>query len=172
MANSSKTEEKKVSPQSQTVEGLPDFSGWEERQVGFAPYWEPEAGQKFFGQVIDFDDRDEKFHRYLCVAGGPLDCFTGSEEQGTKTAKRVNKGDTFTISVYAQLKEEFELYLSAPFPVPVLVEAKEKIKGGKGHVWLYTVKVAPETNEKLRAFKAKMRTEALKGGEGLVPAGA
>lgn len=156
----------KKNPQASTVQGLPDFSGWQERQVGFSPFWRPEAKQWFFGQVIDLDDRDPEFVRYLCVAGMDLDCYTGSEEAGTLKPVKVHKGDTFTISVYSQLKEEFDLYLAADFPVPVRVEALEKIKGGKGHVWLYKVQVAPETNNLLKAFKAKMRESQLSGSSG------
>jgi hypothetical protein len=120
-----------------TAAGMPDFSGFVETATGFPPYWNPEPGKKFFGQVVGIDFRDPDFIRYTLLAGMDMDCATGPADDATPV--KVLKGERFNVSVYASLP--LDRFLGEY----ILVESIKKVKGGKGDMWRFKLLSSPET---------------------------
>lgn len=126
------------------AEGLPNFDEWSEDQVGFAPYWKPEEGEFFYGALVAKDTRDPNFIRYLVKAFSPHTCQRGPAD-GAEMVK-IEPGDFFSISVWAQLEAKFDEYLSYPFEVPLRALAVKKTEtstqGRK--VWNWSLRVPPD----------------------------
>lgn len=155
-------------------EELPDFSKWTPLQIGFAPYWHPEPGKRFFGEIVQRDDRDPEFVRYLVKTHKTEECRRGPNNDDTAKGAVgekviVNKGDTFSISVYYSLADEFDFHLffaeKTGRHVPILVEALKtvKTKGGQD-VWQWRVLVSPEDKQALDGRRDEYRR--FKTGEG------
>jgi hypothetical protein len=132
-------------------EEIPNFEGWVTEEVGFAPYWTPAPGEKCYATLVARDERDPEFVRYLLIAGMPIRCHRGPREGGEEVI--VNKGEQFSMSAYVQLDQPFMQYLNLGVPVPMLLTAKEKVKGGQGSVWVWDIKVSPETKAMLTAAR-------------------
>jgi hypothetical protein len=150
-----------ANPKNATPVGqMPNLEGFVREEVGFAPYWNPEAGAKVYATIEQMDQADPEFPRFLLRALAPVDAKRGSEEKGTEEDVKVEAGEVFSMSVYAQLAPKFAEYLSYPFPVPVVIVAKDKVKGGKGSVWLFDLLVSPETKAQLKSIRAARQLEA------------
>lgn len=152
MANpKNKTEE-------QTANGqVPNFDNWQEEQVGFAPYWNPEEEKWFYAQIIEKDERDPNFVRYLMRAGMDTPCKRGSDANQEDVL--VKAGEYFTISVYYSLQGAFDFYLETgirPFmKVIALKEVKTKTSGQT--CWTWKLLVSPESKKQLEAARVKHR---------------
>lgn len=148
--------------------GLPDFSTWSEEATGFAPYWNPEENAWFFARIIDKDERDPSFVRFLMQAGHDIPCKRGPAEEAEDVM--VNKGEFFTISVYYSLQDLFDFYLElartgALTPTQqfmrIMAIDKSKTKAGQ-KVWNWKVLVDPQT--KLIANQARAKLAQLGAG--------
>lgn len=139
------------------AEELPDFATWEEEQVGFAPYWNPEKDKWFYARIIEKDERDPEFVRYLMQAGVDTPCKRGPAEGAEDVM--VKKGEYFTISVYFSLQDLFDLYLETGIRPFMKVVAKDTTKTSTAGrtCWLWTLLVSPETKKLTMAAKEKMR---------------
>jgi hypothetical protein len=127
--------------------------GFEQQQTGFPPYWGPEHGKTFRGVVIERDDRDPEFMRFLLKATAPVACAQGPAEDQTEV--QVKAGEFFTCSAYAALP--LDRYVGCE----VFVQAKQKrdIKGGK-EVWDFALFCSAETARLVADRQAKMLAEA------------
>lgn len=149
------------------AEGLPeDFANWTELQIGFAPYWAPAEGKKFFGEIINRDDRDPDFTRYLIRSHRPEDCRRGPKLTGEEV--KIRKGDNFSIGVFAALRDEFDYHLffteKTGKHVPVVVEAVKKIpmqkktdEGEDMTVWTWRALCSPEMKKELDKYRDEWR---------------
>jgi len=144
------------------VDGLPDFSKWEEEQVGFAPYWSPAEEKWFLAQVFARDDRDPDFIRYLMRAGMLIPCKRGAGEDAEDIA--VKPGGFFTISVYTSLRDTFDFYLESGIRPFVRIEAIKEVPTKKtGQTcWTWNVKVSPTDKKKLEFARKEKATLLLK----------
>jgi len=154
---------------------LPNFDDWQERQVGFSPYWTPTVGDWCFGQVIARDDRNPDFVRYLFKAYKDMECRTGpnndnAEEGPTGEEAPVKKGETFTMSVYHSLSDEFDFQLwlqkKAGIDIPIRVDALKKVatKTEGRKVWKFRVRCSPEHKALLDSKMSEWK-RLLEGGE-------
>lgn len=138
-----------------------------QEEVGFAPYWNPEKGASVYAAVEQMDQADPEFPRFLMRALENVKCQRGSEEKGTLEDVTVQAGEVFSMSVYVQLAPKFAEYLSYPFQVPLIVTAKDKVKGGKGTVWLFGLDVTKTMKKKLQEARASRQLEANKANAAL-----
>lgn len=125
--------------------------GWEQEQTGFPPYWTPEEGATFRGTVIEFDpdtENDGGFPRFTLVSSGPLLCHQGPVDDQIEIM--IKQGDRFNVSQYASLP--LEEYLG--FEVWAKAVSKRPISGGKS-VWVFDLRVAPETKRLVAERQAK-----------------
>jgi len=145
------------------------FNFTEEERIGFAPYWNPEAGAYFMAVPVGRDDRDPEFVRILFRALHDILCFRGPADAQEPVI--VHAGEEFSTSVYYALKEPFDLYIdNCDFEVPLRVQALETVKtSNKRDVWRWKVATTPEVKKKLDAVRAKIRMAL---GSGKQPAGA
>ena len=153
---------------------LPDFTKWSALQIGYAPYWHPEAGKKFYGEIIAKDERDPEFVRYQIrnmksqesCRRGPNNDDTSKGAIGEEVA--VPKGESFSISVYYALAEEFDYHLfyaqKTGRHVPLLVEALKTVKTKAGQdCWQWRALVSPEDKRLLDGHRDEYRR--LRNGE-------
>lgn len=133
---------------------VPNFEGWVDEQVGFAPYWNPEEGKWLYARVIARDERDPSFVRYLMQAGMDTECHRGAEGEAVK----VKRGEHFTISVYFSLRDLFDLYLETgirPF-IKVLAVKEVPTKTTGRNVWTWKVQVSPDDKKMIDAKKKEI----------------
>lgn len=131
-----------------------DFSAFQEEQVGFPPYWNPEEGKQFYALPISRDERDPDFHRYVLQAFQDVDCQIGPSDDA-ETVK-VKKGEFFTCSTYAALP--LELYALAKTPVLVSVKKKRELKGNK-ELWIFSVALAPADKKRLDSVRTELMAQ-------------
>lgn len=142
-----------------------DFSSWEEEQVGFAPYWNPEENKFFVGTVVARDERDPEFLRYLIKAAVDTQCKRGPVDEAEEVL--VKKGEFFSISVYHALAEPFDFILEnftskgedLLTKLTAVKETKTKTQGRT--VWQWKMHLPPEHKKKLNAMKETVRRAAL-----------
>lgn len=73
--------------------------GFEEENLGFAPYWKAAVGEGFTAKPIQLDARDPKFERWLLQnLGADLKCFKGPTKEAEEVT--VKNGEHFTMSNY------------------------------------------------------------------------
>jgi len=123
--------------------------GFVEEQIGFPPYWTPEEGKSFYARVIEFDDRDPEFPRYIMQAGRETPCEQGGGEKMRPIT--VKKGEFFTVSEYSGLP------LGRYIGIPVFVTAlnKRKLEGNRT-TWDWTLRIP----EQAKAILQKRREAA------------
>jgi hypothetical protein len=121
-----------------------ETANFQEEQIGFPPYWTPEEGKKVYARVVDFDDSDPEFLRYVMQAGHDIDCQRGPSDAREEVT--VHKGEFFTMSQYASLP------LGKYLDIPVLIQVKEKrkIDGGKT-MWVFSLSVSEQAKKILAA---------------------
>lgn len=151
---------------------LPDFSTWDDVQIGFAPYYHPTKGSAMMAEIVGKDSRDPKFVRYQFRALADTLCRRGpandDESEGAVGEEVIVKaGDVFSMSVYFSLCDEFDLHLWASAEtgqrLPVRIEALNKVKTKNDRtVWNFKMKVPPEVTKILQPMRDQWR--ALKSG--------
>jgi hypothetical protein len=140
-----------VDPHTINQAGAPE--GWEEESLGFPPYWNPEVGKSFRGVVMNRDERDPEFIRYVLLATAPVTCATGPADESDVV--HVAPGGKFTVSAYASLRLD-EL---AGLEVFVKCIGKREIKNGKQELWQWQVFLSPEAKKQLAARRAEQAKE-------------
>lgn len=157
---------------------LPDFDKWSDDQIGFAPYWHPDANDLskfFFGTPIARDERNPKFIRFLFISAmDGLVCQRGPNAAVAEAKGRdveyvtVNKGDTFSLSVYKGPEDIFNEYLeyqqeNPNDPLLIRIQAKEKIVQNnpeKPFFWTWhPVKMEPEQKKRLQTWRMTRNTK-------------
>lgn len=139
--------------------------GWEQEQIGFPPYWNPRmtmvdptkpragmvpgTGNSFLGTVVNRDERDPNFTRYVVQASRAIRCQNGPSDDAEEVI--VQKGEFFTLSTYASLP------LDDYFGMEVYVQpiGKRKIKddpetGEPRDLWRFSLMVSPESKKLLK----------------------
>lgn len=133
-------------------EGFEDSDFSEEESIGFPPYWNPEPGDVIYFKPAKLDVREANFHRWVCIALKPMTCQTGPAEDAEDVA--VNRGEFFTMSVYAALPLEKYVDLS----VKVVVKGKrEKATKQNRHPWEFQLFL---TKSSKRALTARLSRDA------------
>ncbi len=84
-----------------TLQAAPEFAGWEEENLSLPPYWVAAEGKEFAARVIDLDNADPEFPRYVLEALAPVDCQNGPREEAEDVHVKI--GEFFTCSLYAGL---------------------------------------------------------------------
>src|SRR6267142_3539793 len=162
----------KVSPKAKTEDikngpALPDFSNWSDEQIGFSPYWTPAPGKWTYARPIARDERDPEFIRYLFVALMPTPCRRGPGEDSPLKDNGENvtvaPGETFSMSVYYQLRDLFDFYLETGIldqaNSGVRIEAIKEVPTKKSGqtVWQFKAQVDPKVRPLLDAKRAEIR---------------
>ena len=136
---------------------LDAIADWDEEQVGFPPYWKPEAvGRIIMGKVLARDD-DGLFPRYILQAVLPVKCQKGSAQSNTVQEVIVQPGQLFTMSQYAGLPLErfFDIIVGIRVTGERMLPPTEESDGKPRDLWEWTVLVAPQDKEKLNARRAE-----------------
>lgn len=123
--------------------------GLERENVGFPPYWVPALGKRLWARPVALDTRDPKFWRYVLEAGHTTACQVGPSEDEEKIA--VQKGEVFTMSVYAALP--LERFMGEW--VLVTVKDKRDLKTSDQDMWVFTCDVGKDTKKRLADMRAK-----------------
>lgn len=152
------------------AEAVKGVENWVDEQVGFPPYWNPTEGKKFAARVMARDERDLNFVRYVLQALHLTPCQNGPADDAEQI--KVKKDEFFTISDYSGLPlHEF-------FGEVVIVEALRKRKLAaneanpqKRDLWVWSVKVSPETKKKLAEKRKSTGQYILTGGKRRIEAG-
>lgn len=140
MANKNKPE-----PETNGMEGLYDNSapeGWSDKiQTSFPPYWRGDEGSTFTAKVVQRDDSNPDFERYVLQALRPVQCFRGPKNGATEVM--VAKGDLFTCGIWTNLN------LDGLIGLEVFVKAKPNIKANTpaGFVRDFEVILSPESRK-------------------------
>jgi hypothetical protein len=79
----------------------PEFANYEEENLSLPPYWVTAIGKQFAARVIDLDNADPDFPRYVLEALAPVDCQNGPRDEAEDV--HVKTGEFFTCSLYAGL---------------------------------------------------------------------
>lgn len=153
-----------------TLAGAPDTTDWDEEAIGFAPYWNPTEGAEVVAAVIAHDtsgsEQKDGFNRFvLTLLQNELACKRGPAEDAEEVI--VRKGEQFTISEYVQLTAKFIHFAQCAdhgVLVPMKLTAKEKVKGGKGNVWIFGLKLPKESKAKMAELVAKRSMSGIGGG--------
>lgn len=137
----------------------PDFgvnpNDFHEEKLGIRPYWQPLAEKNkdgnlgaFFARVVDFDDKDPEFHRWVFQANHATLCYSGPTDDQEEVI--VKKGECFNVSGYAQLEN-----LRQYHGLDILLICTHKTKVKKGNLYHFTVKMPKETYAILAERRAK-----------------
>lgn len=143
-----------------------------EEQVGFAPYWSPEAGAKFVARVIAKEEaqKDTDFTRYLLQAGEDIACQRGGGDNAEDVM--VKKGEFFTISVYFSLQGLFDFYLENkfnPWMQVTCIDERPTKKPGQT-VWTWKVNCTKDDKKKADTLRAANAAKQLSAKNGEKPA--
>lgn len=134
---------------------MPEFANFEEEQITLPPYWNAHKDGWFYGMVVDLDNRDPEFPRYLVQAEKPLKCFVGSKDEREEVT--VQPGEFFTLSVYGSLP--LDRYIG----VKVLVKCTGKKDVGRPQpMWTFTLAVSPEDRKMLAEDRKRLAGEAVR----------
>jgi hypothetical protein len=135
-----------------------DTTGFEEAQIGFPPYFKPNEGRTVKFRPVALDTRDARFFRWVAEASHNIACWTGPKDDAEPVL--VHAGEYFTLSVYASLP--LEKFIGEE--IICTVKTKRDIHDGQT-VWVWSVKVKPETKQRLElAAKAKMEKQLAESG--------
>jgi hypothetical protein len=137
---------------------IPIPEGYEDQQTGLPPYWSPDEealeqgkAQYFHARVIDYDDTNPEFHRWVLQALAPTICHRGPARDAEEVHVRI--GEFFSVSDWAGLP------LARYLGHPVFVFAKNKRPfGTKGRtVWEWGLR----TTKEVAALVAKRNEEMI-----------
>lgn len=142
---------------------IPMPEGFTDVAIGFAPYWTPELGKYFHAFVVDIDDADQNFVRYILqnMSEHPLECQRGPAADAEIVM--VEQGEEFTCSAYAGLP----LMRFAGAEVIVIPVENQKLPGNEASdfkprdFWKFKVKVSSETKQELQ-LQAQERAKQLR----------
>lgn len=159
--NNTKVEENKAPAAEVELDAM--FDNFVEEQVGFAPYWEPEEGKRFYAILAGVDMADPNFLRYSFTAAKDTECFTGPADEQVPVT--VHEGETFTCSVYAQLRDRFDEYLgllAEGVIIPILVtcigKSDKKTQAGF-NFWKFKISVSQENKQLLLKYRSQKLAE-------------
>ena len=144
--------------------GSYDLSEFEEEQVGFAPYWTPSEGKFFLAKVKGIDAQDPEFLRFTFEAATDTACQRGSKTTGTIEDVNVKPGETFSCSVYYQLRNLFEEVLLSGIDAVIRVQALREVPTSKkGQTcWQFGVMLPKTERAQLHAYRAKVAALKMK----------
>jgi hypothetical protein len=127
-----------------------DETGFEEEQVGFPPYWTPQAGRALKIRVVSFDQRDPTFPRWIVQATHNVACQSGPSDEAEP--RMVKTGEFFSMSLYAGLP--LQRYVGEE----VIVKCKEErdLKGGHSF-WVWSILCTPEVSKRSLARQEEVR---------------
>ncbi len=137
MANDPTKAAKNTAPVKElSIEDIDD-TGMHDEQTGFSPYWAPDEGKRFFGRIVDRDESDPEFIRYIVEASCLHVCERG--DKANHETVPVHKGEFFTVSEYKGLGLGkylgFEVLVRAKNKRPIKVDGKTK------ELWEWSLKV-------------------------------
>jgi hypothetical protein len=153
-----------------------DTKNWTEEQVGFAPYWKPKKGEKIICRLVQKDEPEESFVRYLMQAGQDINCFRGGnqadddveenedgEKQNNAEPVLVRKGEFFTVSVFYSLRGLFDFYLESGLKPWMEIQATDKVKTSKPgrRAWQWKLRVDPKDKKKADTLRAAIQAKQL-----------
>ncbi len=150
-------------------EVLPDFDKWSDLQIGFSPYWHPREGEFIYGSLIAIDARNPKFIRFQFKAGKTTECRRGPANEDEKAGAvgeqvTVKPGETFSVSVYYSLVEEFKYHnffrVKTGKEVPIRVDALKKTKTANAEgrmVWNFRVRAEDSMKAELEVHRSEYR---------------
>ncbi len=150
-------------------EVMPDFDKWTDLQIGFAPYWHPKAGEWIYAELIAIDARDPQFIRFQFKSLKTMECRRGPANEDESAGAvgevvTVNPGETFSVSVYYSLMDEFRFHNyyrnKTGQPVPIRVDALKKVKTASKEgrmVWNFRVRTTDEIRAALEPFRDDYR---------------
>jgi hypothetical protein len=152
-----------TAPNTGNVPGM-SFDDWEDEQIGFAPYWKPEAGKSFAGIPESIDIRDPEFLRIVFKALTDTECARGPVDGAEKVL--VKAGELFTVSMYHSMQEPIEFilanFISKGIPFPVRFHAIKEVPTKKAGQTCWTWRMQlPPAGKKLMAAKREEAAAAL-----------
>ena len=132
---------------------VPETPDWfskgegESVQTQFPPFLKIKEGARAHCKLVDFDDHDPDFERWVFMALSPAQCHQGPQEAGEDVV--VKKGDLFTISNYATLR------VSRYIGCEMMIECTGKIKANTpaGFVWGFKATLSPDSAKQLAERK-------------------
>ncbi len=153
-----------TAPQGGQPQSGGQFDDWEDEQIGFAPYWNPEPGKSFAGVPDHIDIRDPEFVRVVFRAIVDIECKRGPVE-GAETVL-VKEGELFTVSMYHSMQEPLEFilthFISKGINFPVRFQALKEVPTKKAGqtCWTWRMQLPPD-GKKLMAAKRDEAAKAL-----------
>ena len=131
-----------------------EVAGFEQEQLNFPPYWNPEVGMQFVAMPLTVDDRDKDFVRVVLQAMHPIHCFQGDKENQEDVL--VGKDEFFTMSVYAALP--LDRYIG--YKVHVKVTGKRDV-GRPNDMFTWALAVHPDDKKLLNAERRVKAEQAM-----------
>lgn len=141
---------------------LGDFS--EKENLGFPAYWKIGVGKKVAARVMQLDDSDPDFQRWIFQATRhPVTCGRGPAKEAKEIIVEI--GDFFSTSAYAQFgNNESSRGLHALIGEEVMLECVGEIDTGKpSPMFDIVVHVTKETRARLLAKRQEMVNGAFAG---------
>lgn len=143
-----------------------DFEG-DEEQIGFPPYWKPEAGRRLKAMVVGLEEPDATFDRFVLRAAHSVRCQRGPAEKAAEV--QIKPGQFFTMSVYSGLP--LQKYIG--YEVQLEATEKEENVTKDGHpMWRFRLILAPKVKALFEASQERKRLkqaeDAEKGVEGII----
>lgn len=139
----------------QAISGPQKASGWQKEQVTFPPYWQPEVGKWWRGQVLWRDERALNFPRYHVKSEIPLQCRTGKVDDGEIVD--VFPGEIFTLGVYARLPLDryFGFIVEVEVMDKVELPGNEESGGVPRDNFIFELRVSPQTKKLLASQRSE-----------------
>jgi hypothetical protein len=133
--------------------------GYVSENIGFPPYYNPIIGHAVDCVADSIDASDPEFVRLQFVLAQPkLLCHRGAKDPKDGSAEEVvvTEGEVFSMSDYHQIRQFVAFALTCPFPVPMRIVVKDKIKidGGKT-LWQFDVRTPKSVHEQLQGEKRR-----------------
>ena len=85
----------------ENLAAAPEFADYVEENLSLPPYWVTDIDKQFAARVIDLDNGDPEFPRYVLEALAPVECQSGKRDEAEDI--HVKTGEFFTCSTYAGL---------------------------------------------------------------------
>ena len=138
---------------------IPTGQGYEEAQVGFPPFWQPdEKNNKFAGEVIACD-REGTFERWVVKATKPIVCYRGDEKN--RQEEVISPGQYFTMSTYSGLRLDRYIGMGE---IVCFIKGEQKTKNGNT---MYIWGILESSDCRKRLASAGSSTPSLKAGDNI-----